>query len=62
MKYKVTINVYYDNCAEFLFDTAETAMQFMQLAAEHLVQREAGKETELMLAVIADVEEGAEDE
>lgn len=59
MKYKVTINVYYNNQEYFYFDNPEEAMQFLRLAAEHLGPQDEDRKTELLLEVVT--EEAADD-
>lgn len=52
MKYKVTINVYYNTPVFFEFEDRDEAMQFAMMAAEHLTQEIEGRETEIRLEAI----------
>lgn len=52
MKYRVIINLYYNNPEYFYFDDPEEAMQFLRLAAEHIGPQQEDKRTEIMLEVV----------
>lgn len=52
MKYRVIINLYYNNPECFYFDDPEEAMQFLRLAAEHIGPQQEDKKTEIMLEVV----------
>lgn len=52
MKYRVIINLYYNNPEYFYFDNAEEAVQFLRMAAEHIGPQDEDKKTEIMLEVV----------
>lgn len=57
MKYRVIINLYYNNPEYFYFDNAEEAVQFLRMAAEHIQQQvDDDKKTQIMLEVVSDSE------
>lgn len=57
MKYRVIINLYYNNCEYFYFNDAEEAIQFMRLAVEHIgPQKDEEKKTQIMLDVVEEDE------
>ena len=57
MKYRVIINIYYNNQEYFYFDDPEEAMQFLRLAAEHIGPQDEDKKTEILLEVVRESEE-----